>query len=127
MQLSRAIGNRSDSSLTLARLGEVACLQSQLEAAQQYLQEALCTARAVQSIPGMLAASLGWAYYALTTGQPVQAAQPLQIVLTHPASSQNQKRKAETLLASLAGAQDKLNGDPSAALLRYVQNFPCDH
>ncbi|MFN8440656.1 MAG: tetratricopeptide repeat protein [Caldilineaceae bacterium] len=127
LQLTRAIGNRADSSLTMARLGDVACLQGQLDAAQRYLQEALCTARAVQSIPGLLAASLGWSNYAMATGQPAQAIQPLQIILAHPASSQSQKRKAEALLTRLAGAHNRLDGDPNAALLRYVQNFPCDH
>jgi predicted ATPase/DNA-binding SARP family transcriptional activator len=100
--ISRAIGCRADASLTLTRLGELACTEGTYSEAARSFTEALALAWSVGSLPGVLAALLGFALIDLATGETSHAAYVLQLIANHPSSSEEQKQRAAHLLGRRA-------------------------
>lgn len=102
LTLAEAIGDRWRVAVALANLGKVADAVGELDAAYRQCCEALKIAMSIQAAPLALSALIGIAAHEMQRSRPQQAAELLAFIVSHPATSQVDRVRAEHLLATLA-------------------------
>ena len=110
LAILREIGARHAALLNVLNLGDVATAQGDDEAAGRYYLEVLPEALALGALHVALGTVRGLAGVQARAGNHAQAARLIGLVLSHPASSAEERSSAEPILTFL---QDRL---PAAAL-----------
>jgi predicted ATPase/DNA-binding SARP family transcriptional activator/Tfp pilus assembly protein PilF len=102
LALSAAIGNDRQTAVVWRDLGVVLTRMGDLPAATHYLRQSLELAWQQKIVPDLLYALSGWADCLSRQGETLFAAQLLTLVAEHPLTRQQERKEAETWLATLS-------------------------
>jgi predicted ATPase/DNA-binding SARP family transcriptional activator len=104
LELARKYEDDLVAASCLVGLGSVATVQGRCEAAWFFFREGTDLAQRIAVATVMLHAAIGIAHLLAEAGQPIQAIELLHLVRTHPASDEEPRLRAQTLLDELAKA-----------------------
>ena len=129
LYLYNEIGSRQEASLTLSKLGEVACELEEWSNAKSYFRHALSIALEIGSAPAMLAGLLGTATLHTRLNASSRAIPLLIFIQNYASASPSQRAQAKQLQAEMAQVPDLItnNEKQESNLVAFVRGVLRTH